>query len=181
MRKMDALRVLRSLVHFAWMIFMALTKLSIKRIFFLGVCVDCPELTKLYSGMHLYYYIRVVLQPSQIRFSCLPMSRVECMLKLPSLDLVFSSNRGELEVPAVATHPSDGQHIPPCTPPGQQIPKSPPNKGLKSITNIVVLFYLSIMHEENVCRKCLTCQLHCVTGSLGTMTLLRQGAAIWSQ
>ncbi|XP_048858560.1 transmembrane protein KIAA1109 homolog isoform X2 [Brienomyrus brachyistius] len=42
-------------------------------------------------------YVRV--QPSQIRFSCLPVSRVECMLKLPSLDLVFSSNRGELDPP----------------------------------------------------------------------------------
>uniref|UniRef100_A0A4W3HSK9 KIAA1109 n=1 Tax=Callorhinchus milii TaxID=7868 RepID=A0A4W3HSK9_CALMI len=45
-------------------------------------------------------YVRV--QPSQIKFSCLPVSRVECMLKLPSLDLVFSSNRGELETLGVS-------------------------------------------------------------------------------
>ncbi|MEE6461639.1 hypothetical protein FKM82_001355 [Ascaphus truei] len=44
--------------------------------------------------------------PSQIKFSCLPVSRVECMLKLPSLDLVFSSNRSELETLG-AGHPSD--------------------------------------------------------------------------
>ncbi|KAJ8336325.1 hypothetical protein SKAU_G00396680 [Synaphobranchus kaupii] len=50
-------------------------------------------------------YVRV--QPSQIRFSCLPMSRVECMLKLPSLDLVFSSNRGDLETPP-PSHPTRG-------------------------------------------------------------------------
>ncbi|XP_030626570.1 bridge-like lipid transfer protein family member 1 [Chanos chanos] len=59
-------------------------------------------------------YVRV--QPSQIRFSCLPMSRVECMLKLPSLDLVFSSNRGELEQPS-STHSTDTQHTPSSTPP----------------------------------------------------------------
>lgn len=32
------------------------------------------------------------VQPSDIRFSCLPISRVECMLRLPALDVVFSSN-----------------------------------------------------------------------------------------
>lgn len=35
------------------------------------------------------------MQPSTFRFSCLPVSRVECMLKLPSLDIVFSSKRHE--------------------------------------------------------------------------------------
>uniref|UniRef100_A0A182XZU0 Bridge-like lipid transfer protein family member 1 C-terminal domain-containing protein n=1 Tax=Anopheles stephensi TaxID=30069 RepID=A0A182XZU0_ANOST len=33
------------------------------------------------------------MQPSTFRFSCLPVSRVECMLQLPSLDIIFSSNR----------------------------------------------------------------------------------------
>ncbi|XP_037958120.1 transmembrane protein KIAA1109 homolog isoform X2 [Teleopsis dalmanni] len=33
------------------------------------------------------------MQPSTFRFSCLPVSRVECMLQLPSLDIVFSSKR----------------------------------------------------------------------------------------
>ncbi|XP_055681343.1 bridge-like lipid transfer protein family member 1 isoform X2 [Lutzomyia longipalpis] len=35
------------------------------------------------------------MQPSTFRFSCLPVSRVECMLQLPSLDIVFSSKRQE--------------------------------------------------------------------------------------
>lgn len=35
------------------------------------------------------------MQPSTFRFSCLPVSRVECMLQLPSLDIVFSSKRAE--------------------------------------------------------------------------------------
>lgn len=68
------------------------------------------------------------VQPSQIRFSCLPMSRVECMLKLPSLDLVFSSNRGERENPAGA-QPNDGPHPASSTPPGQHVPKTLPSKG----------------------------------------------------
>ena len=34
-----------------------------------------------------------------LRFSCLPVSRVECMLQLPSLDIVFSSKRAEEELP----------------------------------------------------------------------------------
>ncbi|XP_046402633.1 transmembrane protein KIAA1109 isoform X3 [Ischnura elegans] len=37
------------------------------------------------------------MQPSTFRFSCLPVSRVECMLQLPSLDIVFSSKRAEEE------------------------------------------------------------------------------------
>ncbi|XP_046668210.1 transmembrane protein KIAA1109 homolog isoform X3 [Homalodisca vitripennis] len=37
------------------------------------------------------------MQPSTFRFSCLPVSRVECMLQLPSLDIVFSSKRAETE------------------------------------------------------------------------------------
>uniref|UniRef100_A0AAQ6IKS7 Bridge-like lipid transfer protein family member 1 C-terminal domain-containing protein n=1 Tax=Anabas testudineus TaxID=64144 RepID=A0AAQ6IKS7_ANATE len=80
-----------------------------------------------YFPVDVVVYVRV--QPSQIRFSCLPMSRVECMLKLPSLDLVFSSNRGELEIPTGA-HPADGSHPPSSTPPGQHIPKPPPTSPL---------------------------------------------------
>ncbi|CAL4109691.1 unnamed protein product, partial [Meganyctiphanes norvegica] len=35
------------------------------------------------------------MQPSTIRFSCQPVSRVECILQLPSLNLIFSSKRAE--------------------------------------------------------------------------------------
>ncbi|CAH1110220.1 unnamed protein product [Psylliodes chrysocephalus] len=38
------------------------------------------------------------MQPSTFRFSCLPVSRVECLLQLPSLDIVFSSKRAEDEL-----------------------------------------------------------------------------------
>ncbi|XP_032080332.1 transmembrane protein KIAA1109 homolog isoform X4 [Thamnophis elegans] len=53
--------------------------------------------TSAYSSFPVDVVVYVRVQPSQIKFSCLPVSRVECMLKLPSLDLVFSSNRVELE------------------------------------------------------------------------------------
>ncbi|XP_056282679.1 bridge-like lipid transfer protein family member 1 isoform X10 [Pseudoliparis swirei] len=84
--------------------------------------------TSAYSSFPVDVVVYVRVQPSQIRFSCLPMSRVECMLKLPSLDLVFSSNRGELETPTGA-HPAEGSHHPSSTPPGQHIPKPPPSKA----------------------------------------------------
>ncbi|XP_021107695.1 uncharacterized protein KIAA1109-like isoform X2 [Heterocephalus glaber] len=53
--------------------------------------------TSAYSSFPVDVVVYVRVQPSQIKFSCLPVSRVECMLKLPSLGLMFSSNRGELE------------------------------------------------------------------------------------
>ncbi|KAM9329723.1 bridge-like lipid transfer protein family member 1 [Gastrophryne carolinensis] len=62
--------------------------------------------TSAYSSFPVDVVVYVRVQPSQIKFSCLPVSRVECMLKLPSLDLVFSSNRTELETLGSA-HPSD--------------------------------------------------------------------------
>ncbi|XP_075056358.1 bridge-like lipid transfer protein family member 1 isoform X4 [Mixophyes fleayi] len=62
--------------------------------------------TSAYSSFPVDVVVYVRVQPSQIKFSCLPVSRVECMLKLPSLDLVFSSNRSELETLGAA-HPSD--------------------------------------------------------------------------
>ncbi|XP_036006462.1 transmembrane protein KIAA1109 homolog isoform X1 [Fundulus heteroclitus] len=82
--------------------------------------------TSAYSSFPVDVVVYVRVQPSQIRFSCLPMSRVECMLKLPSLDLVFSSNRGELET-APVTNAADGPPPPSSTPPGQ--PRPPPSKA----------------------------------------------------
>ncbi|CDQ56123.1 unnamed protein product [Oncorhynchus mykiss] len=84
--------------------------------------------TSAYSSFPVDVVVYVRVQPSQIRFSCLPMSRVECMLKLPSLDLVFSSNRGEMEIPS-STQPTDSPHPPSSTPPSQHILKPPPMKG----------------------------------------------------
>jgi len=46
-------------------------------------------------------YIRI--QPSFIRFTCLPVSRVECLLRLPSVDVVFSSTKADLDSSAADT------------------------------------------------------------------------------
>ena len=42
----------------------------------------------------VYFHV----QPTVVRFCCLPVSRVECLLHLPSIDLVFSSKRSEDEL-----------------------------------------------------------------------------------
>jgi hypothetical protein len=50
-----------------------------------------------YSSFPVDVIVFLNMQPSTFRFSCLPVSRVECMLQLPSLDIVFSSKRAEGE------------------------------------------------------------------------------------
>jgi len=58
-------------------------------------------------------YIRI--QPSFIRFTCLPVSRVECLLRLPSVDVVFSSTKADLDSStadaSVATGKSTGTYL----------------------------------------------------------------------
>ncbi|XP_032872772.1 transmembrane protein KIAA1109 homolog isoform X2 [Amblyraja radiata] len=66
--------------------------------------------TSAYSSFPVDVVVYIRVQPSQIKFSCLPVSRVECMLKLPSLDLVFSSNRSELESLGFS-HAFDGTQV----------------------------------------------------------------------
>lgn len=62
---------------------------------------DNNDNTNLAYGNYVYasFPVDVIvyfhMQPSTFRFSCLPVSRVECMLQLPSLDIVFSSKRVE--------------------------------------------------------------------------------------
>ena len=60
-------------------------------------------------------YIRI--QPSFIRFTCLPVSRVECLLRLPSVDVVFSSTKADLDSSAsdVATTAGKGSGMFVCT------------------------------------------------------------------
>ncbi|XP_042203884.1 transmembrane protein KIAA1109 homolog isoform X4 [Homarus americanus] len=48
-----------------------------------------------YSSFPVDVVVYFHMQPSTIRFSCQPVSRVECLLQLPSLNLVFSSKRAE--------------------------------------------------------------------------------------
>nr|XP_039251251.1 transmembrane protein KIAA1109-like isoform X2 [Styela clava] len=41
--------------------------------------------------------VSVNVQPSQVRFNCVPMSRVECLLQIPSMDLAFSSIQDDFD------------------------------------------------------------------------------------
>lgn len=50
-----------------------------------------------YSSFPVDVIIFFHFQPTIIRLGCLPISRVECLLHLPSIDLVMSSNRLEIE------------------------------------------------------------------------------------
>ncbi|XP_037884226.1 transmembrane protein KIAA1109 isoform X1 [Glossina fuscipes] len=82
------------------------------------------------------------MQPSTFRFSCLPVSRVECMLQLPSLDIVFSSKRSadEEQQPVMGAHTSDSTHIPPMTEKDKT-----PHGGL-SVTGCLADFNVYIFH-----------------------------------
>lgn len=73
------------------------------------------------------------MQPSTFRFSCLPVSRVECMLQLPSLDIVFSSKRSSEEENSA----QPGGH----TQPDQQLPT-----GGLSVTGCLADFNVFIFH-----------------------------------
>lgn len=58
-----------------------------------------------YASFPVDVIVHFQLQPSTVRFSCLPASRVECLLQLPSLQIVFSSKRAsdeDMAEPAVA-------------------------------------------------------------------------------
>ncbi|KAF6208729.1 hypothetical protein GE061_014468, partial [Apolygus lucorum] len=54
------------------------------------------------------------MQPSTFRFSCLPVSRVECMLQLPSLDTVFSSKRADPSLPTTGPGAMGGISVTSC-------------------------------------------------------------------
>ncbi|KAL4704650.1 hypothetical protein ACJJTC_013434, partial [Scirpophaga incertulas] len=58
-----------------------------------------------YASFPVDVIVHFHMQPSTFRFSCLPASRVECLLQLPSLQIIFSSKRAtdeEMSRPGVA-------------------------------------------------------------------------------
>ncbi|XP_076066750.1 transmembrane protein KIAA1109 homolog tweek isoform X4 [Oratosquilla oratoria] len=59
--------------------------------------VGGPGVPYAYASFPVDVIVYFHMQPSMIRFSCQPVSRVECLLQLPSLNLVFSSKRAEGE------------------------------------------------------------------------------------
>lgn len=50
-----------------------------------------------YASFPVDVIVHFSTRPSAFRFSCLPASRVECLLQLPSLQIVFSSKRASDE------------------------------------------------------------------------------------
>lgn len=63
------------------------------------VDLDTSSSSLLSSGTYATYatslpidvVVYIMVKPSLVRFTCLPVSRVECLLRLPSVDVVFSS------------------------------------------------------------------------------------------
>ena len=80
-----------------------------------GVELEASETSLVSSSNYAYtsfpvdvvVYVRI--QPSLVRFTCLPVSRVECLLRLPSVDVVFSTKKADVEASALAadTSPSN--------------------------------------------------------------------------
>ncbi|GLG98161.1 Uncharacterized protein GBIM_04764 [Gryllus bimaculatus] len=84
------------------------------------------------------------MQPSTFRFSCLPVSRVECMLQLPSLDIVFSSKRAEEELHSEFGEGRSGRW--------DSIP-SPSAVGGLSVTGCLADFSVYIFHPYGGGKK----------------------------
>lgn len=62
-----------------------------------GVDEEDAAASTYYASFPVDVIVYFHMQPSTFRFSCQPVSRVECMLRLPALDIVFSSKRAEEE------------------------------------------------------------------------------------
>lgn len=59
---------------------------------------SAPAQYAVYGSFPVDVIVYIHVQPSVLRFKCLPVSRVECLLQLPSVDLTFSSKRDEDEL-----------------------------------------------------------------------------------
>lgn len=58
--------------------------------------------TSVYSSFPVDVVVYIRVQPSLVRFTCLPVSRVECLLRMPSLDVVFSTKKADVESNAIS-------------------------------------------------------------------------------
>ena len=62
-----------------------------------GSTVTASLVSPSYSSFPVDVIVYFHMKQNRFRFSCLPVSRVECLLTLPSLDLVFSSKRADVD------------------------------------------------------------------------------------
>ena len=56
---------------------------------------SAPGQYAVYGSFPVDVIVYLHVEPSVVRFSCLPVSRVECLLQLPSIELTFSSKKDE--------------------------------------------------------------------------------------
>ena len=50
-----------------------------------------------YTSFPVDVVVYICVKPSIIRFTCVPVSRVECLFRVPSFDVVFSTKRADCE------------------------------------------------------------------------------------
>uniref|UniRef100_A0A1I8N1J1 Bridge-like lipid transfer protein family member 1 C-terminal domain-containing protein n=1 Tax=Musca domestica TaxID=7370 RepID=A0A1I8N1J1_MUSDO len=86
------------------------------------------------------------MQPSTFRFSCLPVSRVECMLQLPSLDIVFSSKRSADEDNQQNPFESNSSTAGGAATSGPEKDKDKTPQGGLSVTGCLADFNVFIFH-----------------------------------
>ena len=90
------------------------------------------------------------MKSNRFRFSCLPVSRIECMLTLPSLDLVFSSKRADADtVDDLDTMETDRSKD---SVPDMNDPMSNGGGGL-SVTGCLSDFSMHVFHPYGGARK----------------------------
>uniref|UniRef100_T1KK05 Bridge-like lipid transfer protein family member 1 C-terminal domain-containing protein n=1 Tax=Tetranychus urticae TaxID=32264 RepID=T1KK05_TETUR len=73
---------------------------------------SAPAQYAVYGSFPVDVIVYLHMQPSVLRFSCLPVSRVECLLQLPSVDLVFSSKRLQDELDMSLPQQPLGKNMP---------------------------------------------------------------------
>lgn len=70
------------------------------------MAASVPAQYAVYGSFPVDVVVYLHVQPSVLRFSCLPVSRVECLLQLPSVELTFSSKRDEDQLQEAAASTS---------------------------------------------------------------------------
>ncbi|RWS10976.1 uncharacterized protein B4U79_15895 [Dinothrombium tinctorium] len=88
------------------------------------IITSAPAQYAVYGSFPVDVIVYLHVQPSVLRFSCLPVSRVECLLQLPSVDLVFSSKRHQDELMDITCGFSPKPPIPHSTGPSKQSAKT---------------------------------------------------------
>ena len=125
--------------------------------------------TSSYTSFPVEVIVYFHMQSSTFRFSCIPVSRVECMLRLPSLDLVFSSKSADCELDESSANLDDVLKSPnnanntansnkwndssPEEPSRGSLPEESSVQGGLSVTGCLNDFSLYVFHPYGAGRK----------------------------